>query len=115
MAPSTISETPRCVYANFSAMSDTLGFSLNTPPYSLSFAPVLSSMISTRWDMGTMPFCTSCGMPSAEARLASGSASRASTLCPFCAKCSASAADTVDLPTPPFPETAIFIASSFLN
>ena len=48
-------------------------------------------------------------MPSAEARFASGSVSIARTRSPFCASTKASQAVTLDLPTPPFPDMAIFI------
>jgi len=61
------------------------------------------------WLIGTIFFCSAWGMPSAEARLASGSRSSASTRPPFRAAISAMAADMVDFPTPPLPETAIFM------
>jgi len=62
--------------------------------------------------MGTIFAASSCGIPRVMARFGVASASMASTVKPLLAKNSAKTPAIRVLPTPPLPETAIFISEA---
>src|SRR5208282_652387 len=105
--PMTMSLTPSSCRAYFSGMSSTLGFSLKKPPILPGWDSVRSATSSFIWLRGTM--LSGSGTPRARARLASGSASTASTFLPWSLKYLISRAARVVLPTPPLPLMAIFM------
>jgi hypothetical protein len=106
--PIARSLTPLCVRHIWSGRSSTFGFILNICPNVPSFAPVLSSTMSFMSERGTISSAASGDIPIETARLASGSASMASTFLPSSAKLRARPPARVLLPTPPFPLIASF-------
>ncbi len=78
--PSTMSLTPSTSTESFSGRSSTLGFSLKNDPMVPTLASVRSSIMAFISEMGVIS--ASLSTPRACARLASGSASMASTFLP---------------------------------
>ena len=72
-------------------------------------AAVLSEINFLISDIGTIESYTSFGNPNAKPRLASGSASTATTLYPSSANILDNIEEKVVFPTPPLPVIAIFI------
>ncbi len=110
--PMTSSFIPWKSMPYLSAISLTVGLSLNSWPNCLSFAPVLSSISWRRLEMGVIEDACSGRIPMAEAKLASGSASTAKTWYPSLLKKWAKMPAMVVLPVPPFPVTANFMVLS---